>query len=110
MEGPDWIQLDRCGEHNATSHNDDKSKFLKHEQIVAFADAVTVAPQPSASQLRRNLQLAESQTKHFELLLLQCMQRVVHASRAQLIVKQLQGFNYVNFTIDSSFAQFSDVK
>jgi hypothetical protein len=36
------------------------------------------------------------------------MQRVVHTSRAQLTVKQLQGFN-----IDSSFgslAQFSDVK
>jgi hypothetical protein len=36
------------------------------------------------------------------------MQRVVRASRAQLTVKQLQGFN-----IDSSFgslAQFTDVK
>ncbi len=56
MEGPDWIQQfqpDRCGEHNANSHDDNKSKFLMHEQIVA--DAVTVAPQQSASQLRRNL-------------------------------------------------------
>jgi hypothetical protein len=54
MEGPDWIQLDRCGEHNANSHDDDQSKYLKHEQIVAVADAVTVAPQQSASQLWRN--------------------------------------------------------
>ena len=66
MEGPDWIQLDRCGEHHddANSHDDDKSKFLKHEQIVAVADAVTVAQQQSASQLRFNLQLAERPTKH----------------------------------------------
>ncbi len=81
MEGPDWIQLeslDRCGEHNVNSHDDDKSKFLKHEQIVAVADAVTVAPQQSASQLRRNLQLAESPTKHIEMLFPRCMQRVVH--------------------------------
>ena len=107
-EGPDWMQLERCGEHNANSHDDDHSKYLKHEQIVAVADAVTVAPQQSASQLRRNLQLAESPTKHIEPLLLRCMQRVVRASRAQLTVKQLQGFN-----IDSSFgslAQFADVK
>jgi hypothetical protein len=74
----------------------------------AVADAVTVAPQQSASQLLRNLQLAESPTKHIEPLLLRCMQRVVRASRVQLTVKQLQGFN-----IDSSFeslAKFSDVK
>jgi hypothetical protein len=98
MEGPGWMELHRCGEHDANSHDDDKSKYLKHEQIVAVADAVTIAPQQSASQLRRNLQLAESPTKHIEPLLLRCMQRVVRASRAQLTVKQLQGFN-----IDSSF-------
>ena len=63
MEGPEWMQLDRCGEHHANSHDDDSSKFLKHDQIVAVADAVTVAPQQSASQLRRNLQLADSPSK-----------------------------------------------
>jgi hypothetical protein len=109
-ESPDWIQLKRCGEHNPNSHEDDQSKFqvLKHEQVFAVAEAVTGAPQQSATQLRRNLQLAESPTKHIEPLLLRCMQRVVHASRAQLTVKQLQSFN-----IDSSFgslAQFLDVK
>jgi hypothetical protein len=108
MEGPDWIQLDRCGEHNANSYDDDQSKYLKYEQIDAVADAVTVALQQSASKLRRNLQLAESPTKHIEPLLLRCLQRVVRASRAQFIVKQLHGFN-----IDSSFGslpQFSEVK
>jgi hypothetical protein len=83
-EGPDSMQLERRGEHNPKSHDDGQSKYLKHEQIIAVADAVTVAPQQSATQLRRNLQLAESPTKHIEPLLLRCMQRVVHASRAQL--------------------------
>ncbi len=27
MEGADWMQLDRCGEHNANSHDEDKSKY-----------------------------------------------------------------------------------
>jgi hypothetical protein len=54
---------------------------------------VTIAPQQFASQLRRNLQLAESPTKHIEPLLLRCMQRVVRASRALLTVKQLHAFN-----------------
>jgi hypothetical protein len=66
IEGPGWMELHRCGEHYANSHDDDKSKYLKHEQIVAVADAVTIAPQQSASQLRRNLQLAESPSKHIE--------------------------------------------
>ena len=28
MEGADWMQLDRCGKHNANSHDEDKSKYL----------------------------------------------------------------------------------
>jgi hypothetical protein len=51
------MQLDRCCDHNANSHDDDQSKYLKHEQIVAVADAVTVAPQLSAAQFRRNTDL-----------------------------------------------------
>jgi hypothetical protein len=108
MEDPGCIQLDRCGEHNANIHDEDQSKYLKHEQIVAVSDAVTVAQQQSAAQLLRNLQLAESPTKNIEPLLLHCMQRVVCASLAQLTVKQQQGFN-----IDSSFgslARFMDAK
>ncbi len=30
MEGADWMQLDRCGKHNANSHDEDKSKCLKY--------------------------------------------------------------------------------
>ena len=40
------MELDRTGEHKQ-----DTLKYLKHEQIIAVADAVTIAPQQSASQL-----------------------------------------------------------
>ena len=61
--GPDWMQLDRCGEHNASSHDQDRSNYLKYDQICAIADAVTVAPNLSAAQLRRNMSLADSPGK-----------------------------------------------
>jgi hypothetical protein len=31
MDGADCMQLDRCGEHNANSHDEDKSKYLKYD-------------------------------------------------------------------------------
>ncbi len=37
---PGWMQLDRCGEHNANRHDGDRSKYLKYDQIVAITDAV----------------------------------------------------------------------
>ncbi len=112
MEGTDWMQLDQCDEHNANSHDDDKSKYLKHDLIVVVTDAVTIALQQSAAQLqlRRNMQLAgpNSPGKNIVPELLLCMQRVVRVSRAQLTIRQLQGFD-----IGSSFGsltQFTDAK
>ncbi len=104
------MQLDRCGEHNANSRDEDKSKYLKYDQIVAVTDAVIIAPQQSAAQLRRNMQLAgrDSPGKNIARELLRCVQRVVRLSRAQLTIKQLQGFD-----IDSSIgslSQFADAK
>jgi hypothetical protein len=70
-------QLDRCGEHNANSHDEDKSKYLKYDQIVAVTDAVTIAPQQSAAQLHRNMQLAgpDSPGKNIAPELLRCMRQ-----------------------------------
>ncbi len=31
MEGANWMQLDRCSEHNANSQDEDKSKYLKYD-------------------------------------------------------------------------------
>ncbi len=88
-------QLDQHGEHYTNSHDDDKSKYLKNNQIVAVSDAVIIAPQQS-----RNMQLAgpESPGKNIALELLLCVQHVVHVSLApgQLTIKQLQRFDIDN--------------
>ncbi len=47
------MQLDLCYAHNANSHDEEKSKYLKYNQIFAVTDAVTIAPQQSAAKLRR---------------------------------------------------------
>jgi hypothetical protein len=49
---PAWMQLDWSGEHNANSHDVDKSKYHEYDQIDAISDAVTIALQLSAAQLR----------------------------------------------------------
>ena len=93
MEGTGFKQLDRIGEHNADSHKQDKSKYLKHEQIVAVADAVTIAPQQSAVQLRRNMSMAgpSSPAKMISPDLMRSVQRRVSASRAQLTMRKMEG-------------------
>ncbi len=94
MEGPGWKQLHRFGEHYASSHKEDKSKYLKHDQIVAVADAVLIAPQQSAAQLRRNLSMAgpSSPGKLIEPALLRSVQRRVSKARDQLTVLKMDGF------------------
>ncbi len=71
------------GKYTANSHDDDKSMYLKHSQIIAVSDVVTFAPLNSAAQLRRNLQIADpdSPSKTIALELLRCVQRVVRLSR-----------------------------
>ena len=81
MVGPGFKQLDRCCEHDANSHDEDKSKHLKCDQIIAVTDAVTVAPTLSAAQLRRNMQLADpdSPGKKIGLDLLRSMENIVRS-------------------------------
>ena len=101
------MQLDRCSEHYANSQDEDSSKYLKHEQIVSVADAVTLALQLQCSSRPLNATCSLQKTRssilsHSYRVLLRCMQRVVRALRAQLTVKQLEGFN-----IHSSFGSFT---
>jgi hypothetical protein len=58
FEAGSLLELYFLGEHNESSHDDDKSKYLKHKQIVAVYDGARVCPQQSASVLRRNLAVA----------------------------------------------------
>ncbi len=102
MEGADWMQLDRCGEHNAN-----RPDYCGHGRCVA---AVTIAPQQSAAQLCRNMQLAgpESPGKNIAPELLRCVQRVVRLLRGHLTTKQLEGFD-IHRSVDS-LTQFADAK
>ena len=91
MEGPGWKQLDRFGDHDASSHKEDRSKYLKYDQIVAVSDAVLIAPQQSAAQLRRNMSMAgpSSPGKLIEPALLRSVQRRVSRAREQLTVRKV---------------------
>ena len=105
-EGTGWKQLDRIGEHNADSHKQDKSKYLKHDQIVAVADAVTIAPQQSGAQLRRNMAMAgpSSPGKLIDSALLRSVQRRVQTSRTQLTQRKLEGL-----AIDTSYGSLTQL-
>jgi hypothetical protein len=46
------MQLDRCSENHAESHDCDASKYLTYARIIAVAYGVTIAPQQSAATLR----------------------------------------------------------
>jgi hypothetical protein len=61
--GSDFVELQRSGLHDASSHENDGSKYLKHDQIVALHDATVTAPQLSGTMLLQNLQFAESPNK-----------------------------------------------
>ena len=106
MEGTGFKQLDRIGKHNADSHKQDKSKYLKHEQIVAVADAVTIAPQQSAAQLRRNMAMAgpSSPAKVIAQDLLLSVQRRVSTARAQLTMRKMEGR-----AIDASYGSLTQL-
>jgi hypothetical protein len=103
-EAGGWKQLDRIGEYNADSYKQEKSKDLKHEQIVAVSDAVTIETQQSAAQLRRNMSLAgpSRPIKLIEPALMRSLQRGISKARAQLTVKQREGRS-----INSSFGSLT---
>ena len=63
MEGPEYMQLDRCSEHYANSQDEDSSKYLKHEQIVSVADAVTLALQLQCSSRPLNATCSLQKTR-----------------------------------------------
>jgi hypothetical protein len=44
METSTWKSLERCGEHDATSHDEDHSKYLKHEQIARTEARARLVP------------------------------------------------------------------
>ena len=104
--------LERCGLHDVHSHEEDGSKYLKYEQIIALSEAAITAPNLSGSVIYRNMLLHDSPTKtigaeHSR----SVMQRVRHA-RKNLTTKQLGGFmiadsfgSLTEFCIRSSWSE-----
>ena len=92
ITGPDYKRLQYFGSLDEHSHANEKSKKLKHNQIVLIHESVVIAPNQSATKLRRNLFQAkcspESYT-HMPPSILRSIQLRVKTARDQLTVQQL---------------------
>jgi hypothetical protein len=68
LTGRYFIELQRCGLHDSSSHENDGSKYLKYDQIVSVHDSAEIASEQQlyGAQLRRNMQLSDSQSKNIE--------------------------------------------
>jgi len=87
ITGDNFIRLEFSGTHDENSHAEDKSKKLKHNQIVVIHESVLAAPNQSATKLRRNLAQATGSPeshKHMAPSLIRHIQRRVRTARDQL--------------------------
>jgi hypothetical protein len=100
--GPEFTQIEKHGEHNPNSHDEDKSKYLKHDQIVAVSDAVTIAPNISAAVLRRNLLMVDAPGTSIGTDMLRSVRYRVMASRKKLSNSQMEGHG-----LDGTFGSLS---
>ena len=100
--GPEFTQIEKHGEHHVNSHDEDRSKYLKHDQIIAVANAVTVAPNLSAAVLRRNLQMVNAPGTNIGAEMLRSIRYRVMASRKNLSNSQMEGHG-----LDGSFGSLS---
>ena len=92
VTGDDFVELQRCGLHDRNSHDNDRSKKLTHQQIVAVVEAAKTAPTLSGTVLRRNLMDHNSPTKTIPVELKRCVQRRVNRVRREMTAQHLDGF------------------
>jgi hypothetical protein len=95
---PDFIELQRYGLHDRHSHDNDRSKKLKYDQIISVVEAAKTAPTLSGATLRRNLCDHNSPTKTIPVELKRCVQRRVYNVRKELTKQHVDGFE-----LDDSF-------
>ena len=88
--GQDFKELQRCGLHDANSHADDGSKYLKYDQIISVSEAVVSAPTASGATLRRNMLMHGSPSKTIPAERVRSVQNRVYTVRKALTRKQLQ--------------------
>ncbi len=84
---PDYIWLEFCCMHDEHSHANEKSKKLKHDQIVLLHKAVCIAHKQSGTKAHSNLCQSKSSSdkfKHMPPSMLRCIQRCVKSARDQL--------------------------
>ena len=103
VTGPDYIELQRHGLHDRTSHEKDAIKKLKYDQFVLVVEAVKTAPTLSCAVLRRNLLDHASQTKTIPVQLKRCVERRVYSARKDLTKKHVDGFE-----LDDTFGALTD--
>ena len=80
-ETPTLLILECSGIHDASSHDNDGSKYLTYKQKVAFHDAAKIAPQLSAAKLRRSVTLCDSPEKHIAPKFMRSLRNIVQATR-----------------------------
>ena len=95
ITGEDYKRLEFFGTHDMQrlqSHANVRSKSLTHDQIVLIHDAVVIAPNQSATKLRRNLcqtQGSPESYKHMAPSMIRSIRRRVKPARDQLTMQQL---------------------
>ena len=92
VTGQDFIELQRCGQHDKNSHDNDKSKTLTYREINSVVEAVKTAPTMPGSEIRRNLLDHDSPTKTIPVKLKRCVERRVYSARKNMTKKQLDGY------------------
>ena len=90
--GDGFILLEKSRTHDLTSHQNDKSKYLKFKHIEALHNAGSVAPTVAATAIRRNLALVSEEVR-IDPKYIRRIQHQVRKSRSLLTVSQLDGYN-----------------
>ena len=84
------VTLEISSMHTEASHANDKSKFLKHQQIQALKHAVQLAPLSAPQTIRRQLNLA-SPEKRIKPELERSVERAVREHCRSVLVAGAQG-------------------
>ena len=93
----------RSGFHRITSHDDDRSVFLKMKQKDGVKDAVRISPLSSGLTVRRSLKNL-SPKKHVAPEFKKHVQRLVSKEKVKLLSQELHGVS-----MDGSFGSIADI-
>ena len=81
--GKNFLQIEQSGLHDASSHENDGSKYLKYDQIISIHDAAVTTPSLSGVVIRQNMLMLDSPSKTIGEKHKRCVQRRVRAARKE---------------------------